>query len=92
MTYASVMATREQLRAFLDRPWERLRELKDRHNANLVALDGADAAFAMEAALAARAAAAGATCTDDDRADDLATAVRLRRLLDRAGRRYVRAR
>jgi len=91
MTYASRMATREQLRAFLDRPWERLRELKDLHNAKVVA-DDAEAALAMGEALAQRAEEAGARFTEEDRAADLATAIRLRRLLDRAGRHYVRAR
>jgi hypothetical protein len=83
------MATRQQLRAFLDRPWDRLRELKDRHVAEVVARDGADAAFRIAAALRDRAKEAGARQSEQERADDLAAAIRIRRLLDRAGRRYL---
>lgn len=57
------MATRAELRAYLDRPWERLRELKDRHVSDLVQREGVDAAFAIAAGLAARAAEAGARRT-----------------------------
>jgi hypothetical protein len=85
------MPTREQLRAFLDRPWGRLRALKDRHVAGVVAEGGADAAFRLAAALAERAEEAGACQNEEDRAEDLAAAVRLRRLLDRAGRRRPRS-
>lgn len=85
------MTTRDELRAYLERPWARLRALKDRHNARTIERGGADAAFAIAAGLVARAAEAGATRTDAERADDLATAIRLRSLLDRAGRRHRRA-
>jgi hypothetical protein len=84
------MTTRAELHAYLARPWDRLRASKDRHVAELVEREGADAAFAIAAGLATRAVEAGAKPTDDDRADDLATAVRIRRLLDRACRRYQR--
>ena len=86
------MPTRAQLRAFLDRPWDRLRALKDRHNAETIAREGADAAFAIAAGLRERAEEAGARQSDQDRADDLACAIRIRSLLDRAGRRHNRAR
>jgi hypothetical protein len=85
------VTTRQQLRAFLDRPWARLRELKDQHVSELVAREGADAAFRLAEGLRARAEEAGARQTVEDRADDLATAIRIRRLLDRAGRRHHRA-
>lgn len=86
------MATPEQLRAFLARPWARLRELKDRHVAEAIAEEGADLAFELAERLRAHAEAMDARPSEIDRAADLATAVRLRRLLDRAGRRSRRAR
>jgi hypothetical protein len=81
------MATRDQLLAFLQRPWHRLRVLKDRHHARVIAKRGADAAFHIAGLLRAHARAMGAAPPDAERRDDLATAVRLRKLLDRAGRR-----
>jgi hypothetical protein len=86
------MTTRNELRAYLDRPWARLRALKDRHNAQTVEREGADRAFAIAIGLSVRAAEAGALPTDAERADDLAVAVRIRSLLDRAGRRHRHAR
>lgn len=79
------MATPEQLRAFLARPWARLRALKDRHVASEIERDGTDAAFEMAEGLRAHAEAMSSFPSDADRAEDLATAVHLRRLLDRAG-------
>jgi hypothetical protein len=86
------VATREQLRTFLDRPWSRLRVLKDRHMAGVIARDGADWAFQVAALLREHARAMGATPSAADRRADLATAVNLRRKLDRARRRPQRAR
>jgi hypothetical protein len=86
------MATAAQVRAFLDRPWARLREAKDRHNADTIAHEGSDRAFAIAAALRAHAGAMGALPTAADRRADLDAAVELRRKLDRAGRRPRRAR
>ncbi|HVV82535.1 MAG TPA: hypothetical protein VHE35_05620 [Kofleriaceae bacterium] len=84
--------TAAQLRAFLERPWSRLRAEKDRHTAAVVARDGADRAFAIAEALRRHAAAMGAIPTEADRRADLEAAVDLRRKLARAGRRLRRAR
>lgn len=81
------VTTPEQLRAFLARPWDRLRELKDRHNMETVQREGVEAAFRMAEALREHAELMGAVPTAEDRAEDLAAAVRLKQLLDRAGRR-----
>ncbi|MBL9101833.1 MAG: hypothetical protein JNL82_12795 [Myxococcales bacterium] len=81
------MPTREELRAFLARPWDRLRVLKDQHNAATIEREGVEAAFRLAASLRAHAKAMGAEPSPADREADLAAAVRLRRLLDRGGRR-----
>lgn len=86
------MTTAAELRAFLDRPWDRLRALKDRHTAALVEREGTGAAFRIAASLQEHAAAMGAVPTPAQRADDLATAVRIRKLLDRANQRLRRDR
>jgi len=87
-----VAPTRAQLETFLARPWARLRALKDRHHAVVVAAEGADAAFRVAAQLRAHAQAMGADDTPAARREDLAAAVRLRKLLDRVSRRTRRAR
>lgn len=86
------MATREQLRAFLDRPWARLRELKDRHTAAMIDRDGAGAAFRLAGILSDHARNMGAVSSEAARRDDLAAAVELRRKLDLASRRSQRPR
>ena len=86
------MATRAEIRAFLDRPWERVREAKDRYLAALIAREGTDTAFRLAAMLRDHAAAMGARTSDDERAADLAAAIDLRRKLDRASRRRRRIR
>jgi hypothetical protein len=87
-----VAPTREQLEAFLGRPWDRLRALKDRHHAAAIAAGGADEAFRVAGLLRAHADAMGAIETDAARRDDLRAAVRLRKLLDRVSRRTRSAR
>ena len=87
-----LVATREQLRAFRDRPWARLRELKDRHTATMIDREGADAAFRLAAILSEHARTMGAVPGAAARSADLAAAVELRRKLDRASRRYPRPR
>ncbi|KAB2896290.1 MAG: hypothetical protein F9K40_14765 [Kofleriaceae bacterium] len=86
------MATPEQVRAFLDRPWVRLRREKDRTIAARVAREGAESGLRMATQLRLHVEALGLALTDADRRADLEAAVRLRRLLDRAGRRQRRAR
>ena len=86
------MATAEQLREFLARPWARLRIEKDRHTALVIAREGTARAFALAELLRAHALAMGADVSPADRAADLDAAVALRRKLDRAGRRPRRAR
>lgn len=81
------VATAQQLQAFLARPWARLRALKDRHTAARIADGGADEAFRIAALLRAHAMTMGAVESDAARRADLRAAVRLRELLDRAGRR-----
>ena len=83
------MPTREQLRAFMERPWSALREGKDRYNAAHVAREGADEAFRVAEELAAHAREMNAVA---NHADDLEAAVRLKELIDRASRRLRRAR
>lgn len=84
--------TAAQLRAFLDRPWGRLRVAKDVHTAAVIGRDGADRAFAIAEALRAHAEALGALPGPAERRADLEAAVTLRRKLDRAGRGPRRAR
>ncbi|MCC7383400.1 MAG: hypothetical protein IT384_16300 [Deltaproteobacteria bacterium] len=84
--------TEQNLRAFLDRPWAQLRALKDQHTAGLLDRRGAGALIQMGEQLRARAREAGAWPSERDRAEDLASHVRLRRLLDRAGRAAKRLR
>jgi len=86
------VATREQVRAFLDRPWSMLRTLKDRHNAATIDRKGPDAAFRMAGMLRDYAELMGARPSEADRAADLQAAVDLRRKLDRANRRSRRSR
>jgi NAD(P)H-dependent FMN reductase len=86
------MTTPAQLRAFLDRPWSRLRELKDRHTAALVDREGVAGGFRLAALLRDHARAMGAEPSAAERQADLAAAVELRRKLDRASRRPRRAR
>lgn len=81
------MTTPAELRAFLARPWDRLRVLKDRHNAETVEREGVEAAFRLAELLRAHARAMGALPSPAERADDLAAAVRLKQLLERASRR-----
>jgi hypothetical protein len=92
LRYPRNVATREQVRAFLDRPWHRLRRAKDRYLAARVAEMGADEAFRMAAELNAHARAMGAQWSAADREADLDAAVTLRRILDRAGQRSRRTR
>jgi hypothetical protein len=87
-----VATTVQQLRAFLGRPWTRLRAAKDRHTAAVIARDGADRAFQLAALLRDHAVAMGAHSSPAERRADLDAAVALRRKLDRAGRRPRRAR
>lgn len=82
----------QQLRAFLDRPWARLRAAKDRHTASVIAREGEDRAFELAAVLRAHAIAMGAGPSAADRRADLEAAVTLRRKLDGARRRPRRAR
>jgi hypothetical protein len=88
----AVTTTARQLRAFLERPWTRLRAAKDRHTAAVIARDGADRAFQLAALLRDHAVAMGAHASPAERRADLDAAVALRRKLDRAGRRPRRAR
>ncbi|HEX2685716.1 MAG TPA: hypothetical protein VHN14_03820 [Kofleriaceae bacterium] len=83
--------TAQQLRAFLDRPWARLRAAKDRYTAAMIARDGADRAFQLAALLREYAVVMGAHPSPAERRADLDAAVALRRKLDRAGRRSRRA-
>ena len=76
------------LEAFLGRPWDRLRRMKDRHHA----VAGVDESFRLAALLRAHAQQMGGIETPEARRLDLAAAVELRRKLDRAGRRPRRAR
>jgi hypothetical protein len=85
------MATADELLAFLARPWSELRAAKDRYTAARLASESADAAFEMAEMLRAHADAMGARLTTRDRNADLAAAVRLKRLLDRASKRSARA-
>ena len=87
-----MVTTAAELRAFLARPWGRLRAAKDRHTAAMVAREGAAAAFEVADSLSAHAEAMGAVADEGERAADLAAAVSLRRKLDRASRRRRRAR
>ena len=84
--------TPAQLRAFLDRPWARLRAAKDQHTAAVIGREGVARAFALAEALRTHAVAMGALPTVAERRADLESAVALRRKLDRAGRRSRRAR
>jgi hypothetical protein len=81
------MTRASDLRQFLSRPWERLRESKDRHVAGVIARGGADAAFRIVDQLREHARSCSAIVSDEDRQADLETAVRLRRLIDRANAR-----
>jgi hypothetical protein len=81
------MPTREQLDAFLARPWARLRVLKDRHHAVAIAAAGADEAFRIAGLLRAHALAMGAVPNRTHQRADLAALVRLKKRLDRASRR-----
>jgi len=92
MRYPASVATPEQVRAFLDRPWARLRREKDRHVATRVAREGAETGLRMAEGLRAHVVSLGLAPPTADRRADLDAAVRLRRLLDRAGRRRRRAR
>lgn len=84
--------TAAQLRAFLDRPWGRLRAAKDRQTGAVIARDGVDRAFALAEMLRAHAVAMGALPSPAERRADLEDAVTLRRKLDRANRRPRRPR
>lgn len=86
------MATAAQIRAFLDRPWARLRAEKDRHLAARIAEKGADEAFRLAASLIEHARAMGAVQTLEDERADLDSAIRLRKVLDRARGRSRRTR
>jgi hypothetical protein len=86
------VATRAQIQAYLDRPWHRLRVEKDRYLAARIAEMGTDEAFRMAGELNAHARAMGARLSAADRQADLDAAVKLRRILDRAGRRSRRTR
>jgi hypothetical protein len=86
------VATAEYLRSYLDRPWWRARRAKDQYVAQLVAVKGADEAFRLAATLDDHARAMGAVYSADERRQDLEAAIRMRRLLDRAGRRSRRPR
>lgn len=88
----AVATTAQQLRAFLERPWARLRAAKDRQTAALIAREGADRAFQLAALLRDHAVAMGAHPSPAERRADLDAAVALRRKLNRAGRRPRRAR
>ena len=82
--------SRQNLRAFLGRPWEQLRVSKDRHTTRLAERQGAASTLRMADQLRVHVARLGAVPTAAACAADLATAVRLRRLLDRAYRRSSR--
>lgn len=78
--------TSENLKAFLGRPWDRLRALRDQYTAGVLETEGAGALLEMGDALRAHAEVCGATVSAQARSDDLLGAVGLRRLLDRASR------
>jgi hypothetical protein len=86
------MATAAEGRAFLDRPWDRLRREKDRYIAKTISERGTAYALDVSDELRWHAALLGAARDEEDRDEDLANAVRLRRLLDRANRPKRRAR
>jgi len=92
MLVMQMATTRDQLLAFLGRPWEKLRAAKDRSTANVIARDGVARAFQLADLLRQHAIAMGAVPSPADRRADLDTAVEIRRKLDRAGRRSRRAR
>jgi hypothetical protein len=81
------MPTPDELRTFLARPWDRLRVLKDQHNAATIEREGVEAALRLAEILREHAKAMGAELSPAERGDDLAAAVRLKRLIDRASRR-----
>ena len=86
------MTTPQQLRAFLDRPWAKLRAAKDRHTAAVIARDGTARAFQLAGILHDHAVAMDALPSPAARRADLDAAVAMRRKLDRAGRRPRRTR
>ena len=84
--------TPQQLRAFLARPWAKLRAAKDQHTAAVVARDGTGRAFQLAELLSDHALTMGAFQSAAERRADLAAAVEIRRKLDRASRRSRRTR
>lgn len=74
------MTTRRELEQFLGRPWDVVRESKDRHNATR----GAEALIEAGDELYRWAEDMGARKTDIERARDLSALVRMKKALDRA--------
>jgi hypothetical protein len=77
-----MMVTRENLRLFLDRPWDELRAAKDRSTAATARKRGT--AFALRMAEELNEMAPPPTA--EERAADLASHIRVRKIFDRAYR------
>jgi hypothetical protein len=82
------VVTKEDVRAFLDRRWDLVREMKDRHNARRPSAELVEAADGLWH----HALQMGAQPTERDRARDLASLVRLKRKLERANKNSSRTR
>jgi hypothetical protein len=82
------VVTKEDVRAFLDRGWDLVRESKDRHNARRASSELIDAADGLRE----YASDMGARTTERDRARDLTSLVRLKRKLERASKNRSRLR
>jgi hypothetical protein len=86
--YDRSVVSREDVRAFLDRRWDLVRESKDRHNAQRPAAELIEAADELRM----HAREVGARPSDADRARDLATLVSLKSKLERANKNRSRLR
>ena len=77
----------EDLRAFLDRPWDRLRAKKDAHQARRLSAAGADASFALAESLRVFSEEVGGQWRRDSRKQDLADLLFLKQRLERISAR-----
>lgn len=75
----------EDVKAFLNRPWDELRRRKDRHNRERVERLGPEEALRLADELRRWAREVRGPPSKQERAADLAVHIQMRKLLDRTG-------